>query len=767
MNLRDWLMTSGCALAALGAATCVAAQTAPADQIEEIVVTAQRRAQSIDDVGMTLNVVGTEQLQRQGVTQAADLVKVVPGFTVATNGDGTPIYTLRGVSFNSLNIGTSPTVSVYIDEASIPFSIMTQGGLLDLERVEVLKGPQGTLYGQNATGGAINYIAARPTEAFSAGVKATYGRFDTAQGEAFISGPITPTLKARFSASGVRSGPWQKSATRDDELGDQRKLAARLLLDWKPNDTVSIGLNLNGWGDWSDTLPPQFIQAKPNTPAFATPLLNTLTPLTRDARTADWDPDKDFRKNNRFYQAALRADVRLSDHARLTSITDYTYMSVHYRNENDGSRYFVSNMENDGFARAISQELRVSGDAAGEKINYIAGASYQEDDSLEDNTFTGAFQSSQETPFGRFPAAQAHGRQANKIWAGFANLDVKLTDALTLSGGARRTWVTHDTESCTRDPGDGQLARVSTLLGAYLRSLAGLPPGQAIQPWGCVSAGPDLLPYHQVESFKESNTSWRANLNYELNPDAKLYATVSRGFKAGNYQVAVNSTYLSFFPVRQEELTAYEVGAKLKLFDRRLALNAAAYYYDYQDKQLLTLTQDPLFGLQFSLENIPKSKIKGFDADLTWRPAHGLTVRAATTYADTKVGNFQGFDVFGAPVDLTGKPFNLTPKWIVVGDTEYRWNVSSAYEGFVGAGVSYNSKTYADLAGSEQLAVKAFTLVDLRAGVASADGRREAMVWVRNVGDTYHWSYAQPGGDTIVRYPSPPRTLGATVSQRF
>uniref|UniRef100_B0T6N3 TonB-dependent receptor n=1 Tax=Caulobacter sp. (strain K31) TaxID=366602 RepID=B0T6N3_CAUSK len=773
MKLRNWLMVTGGASALLACASTALAQTsageraAASDQIEEIVVTAQRRAQSIDDVGMTLNVVSNQQLQRQGVTQASDLVKVVPGFTVATNSDGTPIYTLRGVSFNSLNIGTSPTVSVYIDEASIPFSIMTQGGLLDLERVEVLKGPQGTLYGQNATGGAINYITAQPTETLAGGVKASYSRFDTFQTEAFVSGPVTDTLNARLAVSGVRSGPWQKSATRDDELGDQRKLAARLILDWRPVEALRFNLNVNGWGDWSDTQAPQFIQAKPNAPAFASPLLNTIAPNDTSARLADWDADKTYRKNNKFYQAALRGELKISDHVQLTSLTDYTYISVHYRNDNDGSSYFVSNMENDGFARAWNQELRLSGDVVDGRLKYIVGASYQQDDSLEDNTFTGALISSQETPFGRFAAAQAHGRQANRAQAGFANVDFELTKRLTLSGGARYTEVKHDTESCTRDAGDGELAAVATQLSAYLRSLAGLPPGATIPPGGCVSTGPDLLPYHQVESFKEHNVSWRLNLNYELNPDARLYATASRGYKAGNYQVAVNSSYVSFPPVHQEELTAYEVGAKLKLLDRRLALNAAVYYYDYQDKQLLTLTQDPVFGLQFSLVNVPKSSVKGFDADITWLPVRGLTIRAATTYADSAIDKFQGFDVFGAPADLSGKAFNLTPKWIGVGDVEYRHDLSGEYEGFVGASLNYNSKTYADIAGSDVLGIGAFTLVDLRAGVSSTDGRREAMVFVKNATDKYHWSYAQPGGDSVLRYASQPRTFGITLSQHF
>lgn len=770
MRVRKLMLTSTTALAAIIAVSAHAEAAVPApspNEVPEVVVTAQKRTQSVTDVGETIHVIGSQQLASQGVNTAADLVKVVPGFTVATNGDGTPIYTLRGVSFNSLNFATSPTVSVYLDEAPIPFSVMTEGALLDLQRVEVLKGPQGTLYGQNATGGAINYIAAKPTPDFESGFRATYERFDTFQGEGYVSGPITDNLLGRLAIGGTSSGPWQQSLTRDAQLGDQRKFAGRLLLDWRPTDRLTVNLNINGWQDGSDTQAPQLVAPKPLDPLTVNPALFTAPIGTANAQTADWDPNTKYQKDDGFIQVAARADYHLTHDITLTYLTDYTHISIHGLSDNDGTALNLSNIEGRGYVRAFSQELRLSGAFAQNRVHYIVGASYQDDASLENDEFSGV-NSAQVTPFGTFDAALAHGAQSNRTVAGFANIDWSITDRFSVSAGARQTNVSHSTEGCTRDPGDGQVAAVTYALETYTRSLYGLPPGPVIAPGGCVSSGPTFLPYDQVASFTENNTSWRFNANYKFDRNALIYATVDRGFKAGNYQIAVVSSYASFPPVKQEELTAYEIGAKVEFFERRLAINAAAYYYDYKDKQLLTDFPVPLFGLQFKVENIPKSAVKGYDVDVTWIPVRGLTLKSALTFADTAVGGTApGYDVYGDPVNLGGHPFNLAPKYISVSDAEYRQPIGASLDGFFGLSATYNSKTFSDLADSPALAIHQYLTEDLRAGIGSPSRKWEFMLWARNVANTYYWNYAVPGGDTILRYAAMPRTYGMTFSYRY
>ena len=159
-------------------------------QIQEVVVTAQKRAQNINNVGMSITAISGSALVQQGVSSTADLAKVVPGLTFEPSPFNTPVYTLRGVGYYDSAVSASPTVAVYTDEVPLPFSAMTKAAGLDLERVEVLKGPQGTLYGENTTGGAINYIAAKPTKTYEAGFDAGYGRFNTADVQGYLSGPV-------------------------------------------------------------------------------------------------------------------------------------------------------------------------------------------------------------------------------------------------------------------------------------------------------------------------------------------------------------------------------------------------------------------------------------------------------------------------------------------------------------------------------------------------------------------------------------------------
>lgn len=259
----------------------------------EIVVTAQRREQALTDVGISVSVIQTDAIAERGVVNAADLSKVVAGFTAADSSLNVPIYTLRGVGFNEGSLGANATVGVYVDEVPLAYPAMTQGALLDLQRVEVLKGPQGTLYGQNSTGGTINYIANKPTDTPEGALAISYARFNTMRGQAAVGGALTETLKARIAADFTLGGNWQRSVTRPgDELGQANRGAARALLNWEPTPALTIDLNLNGWYDKSDTqalaLSGFFPQRPANIPLLPQVFNSPFAP--EDPRAADWTP---------------------------------------------------------------------------------------------------------------------------------------------------------------------------------------------------------------------------------------------------------------------------------------------------------------------------------------------------------------------------------------------------------------------------------------------------------------------------------------------
>lgn len=780
--MKRGLLLISTALAGL-AGTAEAQTIAPPETedgaIGEIVVTAQRREESLSDVGMTIGVVGADDIQRLGIADAADLAKAVPGITVAKNGDGTPIYALRGVSFNSTDLGAAPTVSVYVDEMPVPFSVMTQGVLLDLERVEVLKGPQGTLYGQNSTAGAFNYIAAKPTRELSYGLSASYGRFDAIETNGFVSGPISETLAARVAARIEDAGPWQKSVTRDDKVGAVRRYAGRLLLDWTPSDALRASLNLNGWIDRSDSQAPQLVMPNPANPALAAPGLVNAPRTISNAREADWDPGVDYRKDNGFYQAGLRVEADLSDTLTLTSISSFARASIDGITDLDGTPLTVQRQTLTGNVKAINQELRLAGEAADGRVRYILGGSYQYDKTRQDGLLNTPLLSA--TAGLGIDSSVTRGVLSNRNYGLFANVDFDVTDELSISGGIRKAWVKHKADTCSADSGDGTAAAAGTFLSAAIRDSLGLPGSTVAEIGNCItmeplllsdgSANPDaFLLADPNKRLNEDNLSWRVNVDYKPARDMLLYASVSRGYKAGIFPVVSAVTTDSLRPVLQEELTAYEVGTKAKFFDRRVALNLSAFYYDYRDKQLQTIFNDPILGKFFTTRNVDKSSVKGFDADITVVPVEGMTFRSAVTYADSKVkkaGGAQSIDASGNPVSIEGAAFSLAPKWTWVNDVDFRPAVNPQWNALFGGTVTYNSATSADLTVTPAVAIRAFTTVDLRAGLESADGRWRIMAFGRNVFNEYYWNFTFVAGDAILRFPNRPATYGLLLSYRY
>jgi iron complex outermembrane receptor protein len=738
-------------------------------QLGEIVVTAQRREQRLSDVGMTITAVDGSLLKERNLTSAEDLTQVVPALSVADNPDGTPVYTLRGVGFNSTNLGAQPTVSTYYDEAPLPYGPMTQGPLFDLERVEVLKGPQGTLYGQNSTGGAINFITAKPTDVFTSGVNLSYARFNTFQGGGYISGPVTSSLNARLAVSGTDSGDWQKSYTRDDTIGAQKKVAARLLLDWKPNDAIRGTFNINGWLDKSDNEAAQFVVAVPRVPAHALPTLLAYLPAPPNDRAADWDPGVAFDRNNRQWQTVGRFDINLPNEFRLTSLSNYVRVTIDSRYDNDGTALNLADVTTTGVVDVFTQEIRLARDIGHGRGNFLVGANYQIDHDHE-----GSFQlfdglsstvdvSSPPLPppgLGTITQSENRGIQSNKTTGVFGNLEWNLTGQLTALAGARFTNAQHYNQSCTADTGNGDWAHVANGLIGLLSGTPG-----TLKPGDCVTLASNFTAPFTQESFSENNVSWRAGLNYKPEKDSLIYGLISRGFKAGNYPIINAISESSLAPVKQEELTSYEVGAKTRVSDL-LRVDGAFYYYDYKNKQLLTNTNDPIFGLVPVLGNVPTAHAYGTDIGVTVTPMRGLTVQSAMNYEQTRIGPATGYDVFSNLVQLDGKSFNYAPNLTVTGDAEYRFDIPGPLQMFFGANLTHDGATYGDLAESAALRLKAYTTIGIRAGIASS-GHWETMIWGQNIFNEYYWTNAALGYDGLYRLAGHPPTFGANVSYKF
>jgi outer membrane receptor protein involved in Fe transport len=739
--------------------------------LEEIIVTAQKREQKISDIGFTIVSQTGLQLKEAGIDDIGQLDKVSTGFTASESPQGIPIFTMRGVGFNGKGLSATPTVSTYVDEAVLPYPVMTAGMLLDVERVEILKGPQGTLFGQNATGGAINIVAAKPTNYFTAGVESSANNFGGISANGYVSGPLGHSVDARLAISTDQFGAWQHGYyLNDSENGTANRGAARLLLDWSPSDTLKVSLNVNG--NYDNGQPPGFLFAYPSVQATKLkPGEQGLLTYPASESNTDADMDVDQFRRNRFYQTVLRAEQELAANLSLVSITDYAHMHFFQNYDGDGTALNISPQQEFGRISSFSQELRVVGEIPQHRIHYIVGGNYYTDSLLDDNVLY-------ENNYSGLPIdTSLDNRYATKNYqkAFFINADWEAVERVTFTGGARYTWTAERQIGCLRDTGDGSAAAFFGGTSNYLRSLFGLPPTSDFVPGGCVTIDdrpllpggiPSALPYLGNDTLAQKNVSWRGGVNYKPTTDSLIYGLVSRGFKAGGYPATVNTFATQGQPVLQEELTSYEVGTKAQMFGGALAANAAIYYYDYVNKQFSTYIKS-IFGEIQTTSNVPHSTVKGFEVDLTAVPISGVKMRAALTYADTALGHYLSYSaVNGALTDVSGNPFNYAPEWSGIFNVEYRLPIGHGLESFVGSDVLYEDKAFSDLAQSEDLRIPTYTTVDVRAGLEAAKRWRMSL-WVRNVADKFYWTGATNGVDDVIRVPGMPRTFGVTVGYTF
>ncbi len=740
----------------------------------DIIVTANKRQENLMSVPISVTAVTGDQLVSKGIYGVQDLVKVTPGLSYVESGRSVPVFSLRGVGYFDTSVASRPTVSVYVDEAPIPFSIEAKGAAFDLERVEVLKGPQGTLFGQNATGGAINYIAAKPTSTFKAGAIASYARFNTADLQAYVSGPLTPTLNARLALRGVRSGDWQRSDTRDDSLGAQRFGEGRLLLDWRPTDKLKIAFDANGFYDGSDTQAPQYLAFVPGTPTRTalTPLLASYPATRGGPRAADWDVGPDYRSHNHFYQLNLRADYDALDALKITSITSFSEARINQLAEGDGTPLTNLNVRQLGRIKSFSEELRASGDVGA--FSYIAGLNYASDNTAQAQVIDIAYSTTAYT-LGGPPALPLDDLSSQldqhfDTQAVFFNLDYHVSDKLTLRGGVRYTVADLHYDACSV-PLTANAADFLTRLVNTTRGKFGLPAIKPLAPGECGSINPNTTGTERYfNKLNQDNVSWRAGIDYKPTPGTLIYASVSKGYKAASASTPSATNDLQFSPIGQESVLAYEIGAKAKLFDRKAELTAAAFYYDYRNKQVLgrAVFQPNVFGPINAVTNVPKSEIKGAEIQLSVFPVRGLTLTASGTYLDSKVlGDFTNADILGNLINFKGEAFPYTPKWQIVLDGDYRLPLGSGMTATLGANANYRTKTTAGFGGNSLLDIDAYWLVDMRAGIEFGGGKYSAQVFGRNITNQYYWTNVARSVDNARRYAGTPASYGIQLSVKY
>ncbi|MFO1465509.1 MAG: TonB-dependent receptor [Steroidobacteraceae bacterium] len=708
-----------------------------------------------------MSVIGASELQNLQITNLQDLAQLIPGLQFAQTPFSTPVYTLRGVGFYESTLSAYPDVTVYLDQVPLPFPALTALANFDLAQVEVLKGPQGTLFGANATGGAINYIAAKPTKTLRSGVSLSFGNYSEVLADGYLSGPISDELSGRIAFRSESRADWQESYTRADSIGAVKTVAARGLLDWTPAPWAKFELNLNGWVDKSEPQQPQLYGLSIQNPGFAPPyeLNYPMAPHTPTA--ADWDPSLPLKSNNSLFQASLRSDFFVGA-LTITSLTSYIHSSRDTYSGSGGVDFENADWHQFGKFDDFYQEVRVANDSSA-ALRWTVGANYAYDDVHErvpiaygDNSLFYALGISSST---------FTDNVRSNSYAGFANVEADAGPAITVKVGGRFTGITRRAFECHEDGYNGKVAAFFTMLESLLSGGAVVPP---LGINDCFPINPQTGrsgPY--FGSLNEHNVSWRVGVDWKPSDTLLIYVNAAKGYKAGGFPAVDASSWVQFKPVTQESVVDVELGFKSQSFDNRLSVTGSVFHYDYKDKQLRSKILDPVFGLLDATSNIPKSTVKGAELAVAAKPVKGLTLTLSATYLDAKIDQFTGINNAGGQADFAGTKMPYAPRFSGTFDGEYRWTLGNGWTPFLGVNATHSGATNAVIGETPKYAIPAFTVFNLRAGVEDASHHWKGYLWSKNLTNKYYINNVVQNYDTVTRYTGMPRTYGVAVSYSY
>ena len=582
--------------------------------LEEIIVTTQRRAESLQSVPLSISAFTPRALELKQIEVASQLQIAVPGLIYGSSGSWATPY-LRGIGSDIATIGAEAGVATYLDGIYVSSPISVNMDLIDVERIEVAKGPQSTLYGRNAVGGAINIITRQPTHEFVSELVAGYGNHDRFEAAGEISGGISDTVFVGAYANYLRRDPITEDLLSSSDLSDvpdYKELSSiRLKGVFAPTSAAKFVLSAEYTGTNDD----------PDVWSFRQVQSNALGILA-GGRTST-EPNKVYLnypsyQESRNYGVTLQAELDLS-FAQLVSLTGYRDVESLLSTDFDGTDAAVQGFSIDPqFSRQFSQEIRLVSNQAS-RLKWVAGLFYfDEDTGGVINLLPGTL------------LVRLHPKLPVESYAAFAELTVPVNDKLNLTAGFRET---HEEKS--------------------ISSKTTIP-----------SLDVEIPAEPQSETYNEP--TWKAGIDYHFTPDLMGYLTYSRGFQSG----AFNAADATSPPVDPEILDAYEVGVKSEWLDSRVQVNASAFYYDFSDLQVQVTTSDTAAAAK--LQNAGAARVIGVEASVSALPANNLQLDATVTYLDSEYRDFTNFAGYeenpaggnsSVPVDVTGNEIVRAPRW--------------------------------------------------------------------------------------------------------
>jgi iron complex outermembrane receptor protein len=663
---------------------------AEGDKLAEIVVTAQKREQNLQDVGTSVTAFDANSLQQLGLRDVTSVTSQVPGLQFNQYGATVTIYNLRGVSQNDFSDHQEAPVAVYADDAYIASTGALAGSLYDMQRVEVLRGPQGTLFGRNATGGLIQYISNQPTDKLDGYIDISGGNFDHIDTEGAIGGPLTDTLSARAAfATNYHEGYITNSL--GGRINNQKQFAGRLQFTWKLAENGEIRLKLHGVNN-DDEVAGNYSWAASRPDATGR---GVFTPGGSDdfgytnPSTNPFQQSEDRRGifNRTVYGATVHATWK-TDAFTVTSVTDYQHAQKRYGEDSDMSPNPIFNYDVLYHFHQLSQELRLNG--AMDAFRWVAGVYYLHYDSRDIGTTTLI------EPIGVGRADFSLSTGSPSV---FAQTEYDLTSQLTLIGGARYTY---DDKKFDYN---------------YI----------------CVDC-PQLLHY-VAPAFPEASRTFnigtgKVELDYKPIRDVLVYASWNRGAKGGGWSAPTSGPVdPATLPYNMERLTSIEAGFKSSFWDGRARLNGSIFHYDYKDYQgffLDVATQ--------VVENV-NAKVKGGELEFAVLPVHGLNVQLGISHLESIVPQ-----VPTPSGEIVSAQMPQAPHWTFNALARYEWPLFGGVASVEGD-AKWNSQQYLELINAQVDLQPSYAVLNGRIGYGSLDSRWQVDAFIKNAADKWYRIY--------------------------
>lgn len=692
-------------------------------ELETIIVTAKKTAQNINDVPVTIKAFGSEDIEKLGLNQPSDLANYTPGLNIKpTVGDQNPVITIRGIGFNDFTSIQNPGAGVYVDQVIVPFHPMMSFQLLDLDRVEVLKGPQGTLYGRNSTAGAINFVSAKPTKESEAKASLDISKWDTTDITLAVGGGLTENLSARLAYSNLqRNDSYQTNRLHpEDNIGEKDRQAYRLSLLWDNDSTFDALLNIHGGKDGSGQVALEHLGT-----ADATTGAEPCGPVALGNRAEGactsfygyFDPDQNPHAgdysvtnggvDNKAFGIGLTMNWQINDHLTFTSVTGYDEFDRNQLQDIDAAPIRALDVTFIDKTESLSQELRFT--AQGDTVTWIGGL-FISDDTVN------AIQSLDVTDLLGSPstlAAVVSNNQESSSAALFINANIKLNDTVTVLAGLRYT--------------------------------------NEEKEWNGGSVAPFLgVNNLGINKVDDTDLSGMLGLEYRANEDTLIYGTISKGYRSGGFPGGFAGAPQQLEPFDAENVYAYEAGIKATLLENSLQLNTAVYSYDWRDLQ--TQFSEVRGGLaSLFLTNAGDADIKGLEVSFDWYATDNLILHGGLNVMDT--------EVFSNDSRLDGKELANAPKLTYNLMADYYIELNEYYELNFGVDIAFTDERFFTSNNEPVFHGDDYLLANARITLRPTNATWKVMLWARNItdeeyrlegfnqfgfsGDSYH-AYGEP-----------------------